>query len=73
MKLVPMASLDYAIKIKNYITANVYFEGQEHKNVSFKVLDSLCNDVILGLNFQAQTKVSHLITVEINHHLPFAD
>ena len=55
-ELVSMASSDHTIKIKNYVTANVYFQGQEYKNVRFGVLDSLCNDVILGLNFQALHK-----------------
>ena len=55
-ELVSMASSDHTIKIKNYVTANVYFQGQMYKNVRFGVLDSLCNDVILGLNFQAQHK-----------------
>ena len=53
-ELVSMASSDHTLKIKNHVTANVHFQGQEYKNVRFGVfgvLDSLCNDVILGLNF----------------------
>ena len=32
-ELVSMASLDDVIKIKKYITANVYFQGLEYKNI----------------------------------------
>ena len=53
---VSMASADYAVNIKNYTTADIDFGGQKYKDVRFGILDSLCNDVILGLDFQTQHK-----------------
>ena len=51
---VSMASSNYAVSIKKVAFATVYYQGQKYEGVRFGVLESLCNDVILGLDFQAQ-------------------
>ena len=52
-----MASSECTVDITHHTTTDVLFQGQEYDNVKFGVLDSLCNDVIFGLDFQPQHKI----------------
>ena len=53
---VSTASSKYTFDTTHYTIVDVLFQGQKYDNVKFGVLDSLRNDVIFGINFQAQHK-----------------
>ena len=53
---VSMASQPHTKEIHGYVSVDLSISGRHYTNVKLHVLDNLCTDVILGLDFQKQHK-----------------
>ena len=53
---VSMASSRFCVNVDRFTTADVDYQGHSYKNFKFGILESLCADVLLGLDFQTQHK-----------------
>ena len=49
---VSMASIVHVKSVSGYVITNVKFQEKMYDNMKLSVLDDLCVDVILGLNFK---------------------
>ena len=51
---VSMASSSLVNKVHGFVTTSIVFNGVLYEGVTLNLLDDLCSDVILGLDFQSQ-------------------
>jgi len=60
-KTISMAASAFSTEVKGHTCVNIMYQGQDYTGVWLGVLDHLCCDILLGIDFQAQ-----LLTLFLN-------
>ena len=68
-----MASTALVKSVSGYVITNVKFQDKMYDSTKLSVLDDLCVDIILGLNFQTQHDSVKFKFNGNNHRLQYVD
>jgi len=53
-KTISMAASAFSTEVKGHTCVNITYQGEDYTDVRLGVLDHLCCDILLGIDFQAQ-------------------